>query len=420
MSTQNIIGSALTPMMEKSKNDDSDEEGAIIGPALPPKYKASESSSSCEDSDQEEVVFKRAKYSSSSSSSSSSRNRPSSNRSNVKDEIDIKQVDKDEEEDDDGFFGPALPPGYQKRDKSPKGPPLLGPALPPGFKKQEDDDDDDDDEDAEDDTRGFLGPALPPGYQKLDRSPERPPVGPALPPGFKRQDADEDEEEGKRDAREFLLPALPPGYTPAESSGEEEDDDYVIGPMPSKGPSQDSVALDIERRAQRMKDKLTGVDTGSKVLRESWMTELPPELQHVGLEARTFKKRSGPENKDRSIWTDTPADRERKARERLEAKEKGESAKDDGPCLSHKELEMAEKVSKYNESKRGESLISMHTKKIKRKAEEDASKPVERRPFDRDADLQVNRFDEAQKKALLKKSQELNTRFSHSKDRMFL
>lgn len=48
--------------------------------------------------------------------------------------------------------------------------------------------------------------------------------------------------------------------------------------------------------------------------RETWMTELPPELQHIGLGARTFKKRSGPENKDRSIWTDTPADRERKAR----------------------------------------------------------------------------------------------------------
>ncbi|XP_018971961.1 GPALPP motifs-containing protein 1-like isoform X1 [Cyprinus carpio] len=418
MSTQNIIGPALAPTMEKCKNYDSDEEGAVIGPALPPKYKASESSSSCEDSDQEEVVFKRAKY-------SSSRNRPSSNRrGNVKDEIDIKQVDMDEEEDDDGFFGPALPPGYQKRDKSPEGPPLLGPALPPGFKNQ--DEDEDDDEDAKDDTRGILGPALPPGYQNQDRSPERPPVGPALPPGFKRQDADADEEEGKEDARGFLGPALPPGYTPAVSSGEEEDDDddddddYVIGPMPSKGPSQDSVALDIERRAQRMKDKLTGVDTGPKVVRESWMTELPPELQHVGLEARTFKKKSGPENKDRSIWTDTPADRERKARERLEAKEKGESAKDDGPCLPQKELEMAEKVSKYNESKRGESLISIHTKKMKRKAKEDASKPVERRAFDRDTDLQVNRFDEAQKKALLKKSQELNTRFSHSKDRMFL
>lgn len=36
--------------------------------------------------------------------------------------------------------------------------------------------------------------------------------------------------------------------------------------------------------------------------------------------------------------------------ERLEAKEKGESVKDDGPHLSQKELEMAEKVSKYNVS----------------------------------------------------------------------
>lgn len=43
------------------------------------------------------------------------------------------------------------------------------------------------------------------------------------------------------------------------------------------------------------------------------MTELPPELQHIGVGARTFKKRSGPEKGDRSIWTDTPADAERKA-----------------------------------------------------------------------------------------------------------
>ena len=55
-------------------------------------------------------------------------------------------------------------------------------------------------------------------------------------------------------------------------------------------------------------------DSPEVLARETWMTELPPELQHIGLGARTFKKRSGPENKDRSIWTDTPADRERKDR----------------------------------------------------------------------------------------------------------
>ena len=74
----------------------------------------------------------------------------------------------------------------------------------------------------------------------------------------------------------------------------------------------------------------------------------------------------------------------------------------------------------FQESKRAESLMSLHTKKMKEKAKEEADKPVERRAFDRDTDLQVNRFDDAQKQRLLKKSQELNTRFSHSKDRMFL
>uniref|UniRef100_A0A1A7XZ20 GPALPP motifs-containing protein 1 n=1 Tax=Iconisemion striatum TaxID=60296 RepID=A0A1A7XZ20_9TELE len=230
-------------------------------------------------------------------------------------------------------------------------------------------------------------------------------------------DSDDDDDDKKEEV--VPGPALPPGYCPEPSSSEGEEED-VIGPMPATGPIQDSVALDFECRAQRMKEKLTRVNVPEVVTRETWMTELPPELQHIGLGARTFKKRSGPENKDRSIWTDTPADRERKARERLEGKKTSETKKDSAPQVSQKDLEMAEKVSKYNESKRAESLMNMHAKKIKEKAKEKADKPVERRPFDRDEDLQVNRFDEAQKQRLLKKSQELNTRFSHSKDRMFL
>ncbi|XP_047659243.1 GPALPP motifs-containing protein 1 [Tachysurus fulvidraco] len=345
----------------------------------------------------------------------------------------------------DHIIGPALPPGLRagRNDESDEDDTIIGPALPPLYKRTESSSSSSDqeevvfkrakysgykgeaaercEEEEEDDDDGFFGPALPPGYQMQGSSPERLPVlGPALPPGFKRKQNDDDEDEEESEEGGILGPALPPGYK-AESSSSEGEDGDVIGPMPSKEEVQSSVALDFERRAKRMKDRLLGrEDETEKPQRESWMMELPPELQHVGLEARTFKKRSGPENKDRSIWTDTPADRERKARERQEAKEKGETSKDDGPRLSKKDLEMAEKVSKYNDSKRGESLMTIHAKKMKRKAEEDSNKPVERRPFDRDADLQVNRFDEAQKKALLKKSQELNTRFSHSKDRMFL
>eukprot|EP00061_Rhincodon_typus_P006378 g26963.t1 len=67
------------------------------------------------------------------------------------------------------------------------------------------------------------------------------------------------------------------------------------------------------------------------------------------------------------------------------------------------------------ELRRSESLLDMHSKKLKRKAEDEKDRPQQRRAFDREQDLQVHRFDEAQKKALIKKSKELNTRFSHGK-----
>lgn len=44
--------------------------------------------------------------------------------------------------------------------------------------------------------------------------------------------------------------------------------------------------------------------------RESWMLELPPEkAASLGLGPRTFRIREGPDNADRSCWTDTPADK---------------------------------------------------------------------------------------------------------------
>ncbi|KAM9817353.1 GPALPP motifs-containing protein 1 [Neosynchiropus ocellatus] len=336
MSSDQFVGPVLPPAFKRKSDDDSEDDFA--GPALPPGYKRTEPSSTSDDSEPE-VSFKRAK---------TSHDTGGSDGAGVKDE-------------DDGFFGPALPPGFKKKQCSPERPPFLGPALPPGFRKAAYEDNSDD----ENDEGGFSGPALPPGYQ----------------------------------------------VEPATS----EDEEDVIGPLPAKGPVQDSVALDIERRAKKMKEKLTGQDVPEVQTRDTWMTELPPELQHIGLGARTFKKRSGPEKGDRSIWTDTPADRERKAREYQEKKKKGEVEKETVPQVSEKELKIADK-----ETKRSESLMSLHAKSMKEKAKEKAGEPAERRAFDRDTDLQVNRFDEAQKKQLLKKSQDLNTRFSHSRDKMFL
>jgi hypothetical protein len=47
--------------------------------------------------------------------------------------------------------------------------------------------------------------------------------------------------------------------------------------------------------------------------RENWMLELPPEqAADFGLGPRQFRARTKPESGDRSVWTDTPADRLRK------------------------------------------------------------------------------------------------------------
>ncbi|KAK1342120.1 hypothetical protein QTO34_016877 [Cnephaeus nilssonii] len=390
------------------------------------------------------------------------------------------------------LIGPALPPGFkalgaagdEERDPSP------GPALPPNYKSSSSESSDSDEdsnslygegnqESEEDDTgppargeikmmmmmmmmKGFFGPALPPGFKKQDDSPPRPIIGPALPPGFIKSAQKSDK--GRDDPGHQVS-----SYFNSKETDSSEDED-IVGPMPAKGPLNYSVTAEFDKRAQRMKEKLTkGDDDSAKpITRESWMTELPPELKDFGLGPRTFKRRNDVKSGDRSVWTDTPADREKKAKVKvvihvflsmltilkrrkaelfnrtiskimipkgkyrfpLEGKLEGRketkearksfNKKDEEHILSGREKRLAEQVSSYNESKRSESLMDIHQKKLKTKAAEDKNKSQERIPFDRDKDLKVHRFDEAQKKALIRKSRELNTRFSHGKGSMFL
>ncbi|XP_065702322.2 GPALPP motifs-containing protein 1 [Patagioenas fasciata] len=347
------------------------------------------------------------------------------------------------------LIGPALPPGFPRcapPDTDEDCGQVAGPALPPGYKSscssetsdsddnleslplprgtngdseeetegdpppkkpkniQEDDDDDD----------GFFGPALPPGFKKQDDSPGRPIIGPALPPGFRKPSQD------TGNSRCSIGPSASSEFH-SQVTDDSEEEDNLIGPMPAKGPVESDVAKEFERRAQKMKEKLTSADNNEpkQVTRESWMTELPPELKSFGFGPRTFKRRADDKSGDRSIWTDTPADRERKAKEREEAR-KSTSKDNEETVLSGRDKRFVEQVTSYNESRRSESLMDIHQKKLKSKTSEEKNKPQERRPFDREQDLKVNRFDEAQKKALLRKSRDLNSKFEHSKGNMFL
>ncbi|XP_032036974.1 GPALPP motifs-containing protein 1-like isoform X2 [Aythya fuligula] len=124
------------------------------------------------------------------------------------------------------------------------------------------------------------------------------------------------------------------------TSGSEEED-TIIGPMPAKGPVESDVTKEFERRAQRMKEKLTSAD--SPVPRQSWMSELPPGLKSVGFGPRTVRRGADDKSGIGCIWTDTPADRERQAKD------------NEGTVLSGRDERLAEQVTPYNESKRPES-----------------------------------------------------------------
>lgn len=304
-------------------------------------------------------------------------------------------------------YGPRLPEGFKKESTSggecaatriEPTTSVIGPALPPGFKPPQPDNtscDDSDSPSKEKSVQDLYGPSLPPGFVDTSRKPGV--IGPVLPPGFSvaeqspPQDALDDDSDGSDD---------------------------VIGPMPSEavadGYADDSAARDFDRRATKMKRRLEGQDDDAEPRREEWMTHLPDNLGlRIGLGPRTFRKNMEDPTADRSAWTDTPADKARKAEKKVE---KGEAEASRHPRHHRQEKELEEQLTQYNKEKRAESLLDMHRKKRK---EEKKEAVQERREFNRDEDLKINRIDPKASKALINKAAFLNTKFSAG-ERKFL
>lgn len=280
-----------------------------------------------------------------------------------------------------------------------------------------------------------YGPALPPAMQQSPGQPagDAPAIGPTLPSAFVKQEPSNSPVNNSTEETSAAVAAIGPG-TPQDTQQQTEggDSEGTIGPLVSEMSHGDEVvqaAEEFERRSRKMKDHLTvkaEAQPGPNK-REEWMTELPPEMgKNFGLTARTFSnKGAGSDDKDRSEWTDTPADKAKKEKEGKSKKRKREEGGDKN-AAKQRDQQLQQQIDEYNKKKRPESLVEMHQKqkkkkkkKEKKKKEKDKrkgkeEKQPERRPFDRDEDLKVNRFDDAQRKALIKRSQELNTKFSHS------
>ncbi|XP_045760448.1 glutamic acid-rich protein isoform X1 [Maniola jurtina] len=271
-------------------------------------------------------------------------------------------------------------PDFQKKD-------ACGPALPPHlerrFKKST--------------SPVIEGPSLPPHLQKKGHN-----IGPSIP----------------EDMRKVLAENSDMTHEVIHSSS----DDDGIGPLPTGAEHKWSEAHQrLEERAIVMKiQTLDGRSLKSSNIktREQWMLELPEgKAKYLGLEARSFRAKEGPDMSDRSSWTDTPEDKVRKAlgmpKEEDSSTTLQREARDRHIASRDEEQEKAARKHK-KKHKREESLLEIHQKKLKKKKkkEDKDEEKKERRPFSRDQDLQINRFDEAQKKSIIKKAQGLNSRFS--------
>lgn len=291
-------------------------------------------------------------------------------------------------DEDDDVCGPSLPPEQDTyRAEMPFNKSAYGPMMP---------------------SKGnyTYGPSLPP--KEVEEGDDEA-YGPALPPGFKKS--------------QVVGPAMPPSITASRSFTCDNEDDYVIGPLPPSSSqlsynemsSKQRVIADIEKRAKDMKEKIEGLNKPKKLEREQWMLELPSDKQDFGMGPRKFRK-NAKNLGDRSVWTDTPADRERKAKEAQARRN------EPVPVKPHEERdrEWTKEMEKIKPQQ--QSLLEMHSSERKRKMKDERKKKKkdkkdkeedERRPFDRDVDLQANRFDNARKQRIIKQSQELSSRFSH-------
>ena len=276
---------------------------------------------------------------------------------------------------------------------------FIGPVIPSHLRADQEAQDSDSDSDDN------FGPKLP----------SEPCRGPAPAPVPSQASHDD-----SSDSEDDFGPALPPHLQKPGKSEQQQDsdssDDEFVGPKMTEittSVNRESVEQEVEMRARRMRDKLEGKDK-AEPQRESWMLELPEEkANRFGLGPRQFSRKGVTQRGgDRSAWTDTPEDKERKM---MAGEEEEERVEDTGDIAARMRDEKMEKVSQELKQKRGaDTLMDMHEKKLKKdkKKKEDSGEASERRPFDRDIDLKANQFDEAMKKNMMKMAAKIDNRFS--------
>ncbi|ORX61381.1 hypothetical protein DM01DRAFT_1380299 [Hesseltinella vesiculosa] len=324
---------------------------------------------------------------------------------------------------------------------------MIGPSIPEHLSKQKEKNQDEisiSDSDDQDDDQG-IGPMIPKHLlqQKQQRNQDEiqisdddattpPPesaddadaFAPVLPPEL-LQERRERAQQGPR--RRVMGPAMPPPPGAATHRPAEGEDDMVGPSLPANYNAHEaaltSTIADIEARARQSDPTNSKAKESKGVERPEWMM-VPPDVNYLADatsgRARSFNARSVDKNRDTSSWTDTPADKERKAREAAQGNSSSSSRKSDYGRPSANELATREKIQRHNETERPMSLLEMHRKGKYKRKNDNRDDPT-KRAFDRDKDLAGARpMNKKQKSELLKKSGEWADRFGPGRGSSFL
>ncbi|PAV75510.1 hypothetical protein WR25_13599 [Diploscapter pachys] len=273
-----------------------------------------------------------------------------------------------------------------------------------------------------------VGPSLPDDGLGLNSNAEpeassssRPVIGPSI-PDFLLNGAEEEEDEEEEENLFGPMPPPPPSANnqnqrenlempEEEEEEEEEESDEQIGPQLPQAKNDDQEEYEYMMRLAALKQGQSEQKTSK---REEWMTQLPKKLTNYGLGPRTFRK-GGAAQADAS-WVDTPEQKRRKI-------DNG----DDQPGPSTAEIatrkrdEEQQKRADELMKDRNESMLDVHQKKKNNEAESsNGLQPGERRPFDREKDMEVRGLKNASVSEIKEKVGQLGSRFGHSSQQKFL
>ncbi|KAL1933912.1 hypothetical protein VTP01DRAFT_8002 [Rhizomucor pusillus] len=318
---------------------------------------------------------------------------------------------------------------------------MIGPAIPQELlekkratRNEEEQGGEEEEEEEQKPTEEIPAADQPDATNDNDDDPDA--YAPALPPDLleaRRQQKEEqrasastasqaEDQPGRRRRRAPVGPTMPSAIP------QPREEEEVIGPvLPSNyNPEKDALEsriAEIEERARQSREAMDAAKDESKtkkVERPEWMIK-PPEIDYLrnadSSRSRGFIGTQMTEaEQDRSVWTDTPAERERKLKEAEKRKREEDAglirpSANISPQVDPKEMEVKRAVEYHNAVERPKSLMEIHREK-RRKTKGESVEDVASRPFDREKDLLAPRkMDRKQRKELLEKSRELDSRF---------